>query len=76
MSLDKVSNVVCEPSTIAPEETATCTADPYSVTAADVEAGAVDNIATAAAMTVNGADVTSEPATCSVDSGWRCSASH
>ncbi len=43
----KLDNVVCTPTTLAPGATATCTADPYEVTAADETAGTVVNTATA-----------------------------
>ncbi|WP_445321665.1 DUF7507 domain-containing protein, partial [Nocardioides sp. GXZ039] len=43
----KLDNVVCTPTSLAPGDTATCTADPYVVTAADETAGTVVNTATA-----------------------------
>jgi uncharacterized repeat protein (TIGR01451 family) len=44
----KVGPVSCSPTTLAPGDSVTCTAAPYTITQADVDAGSVDNTATAA----------------------------
>ena len=59
---------VCAPRNLAPGETATCTAAPYVVTAADERAGAVDNSATATGTDPDGDPVTSPPDTTSTPS--------
>ncbi len=55
-----LSAVACTAGSLAPGATATCTTSPvYTVTSADVTAGAVTNTATAAASSVSGGSVTS-----------------
>jgi uncharacterized repeat protein (TIGR01451 family) len=62
----KAGSVTCPTSTLAPNQSETCSADSvYTVTAADAQAGHVDNSATAGGTSPAGADVTSDPSTTS-----------
>lgn len=60
----KIGPVSCRPTTLAPGETVTCTAL-YTVTAADVVNGSIDNTATASGSS-NGTPVESPPSSQSV----------
>ncbi|MET3962198.1 putative repeat protein (TIGR01451 family) [Marmoricola sp. OAE513] len=55
--------VTCPKATLAAGETMTCTASAYVVTAADVDAGAVKNSATATGTPPSGAPITTAPDT-------------
>ena len=60
----KVGAVTCPSPTLAVGATETCSADAvYTVTAADVTAGSVDNTATATGTSPTGAPITSTPST-------------
>ncbi|MGL5406758.1 MAG: DUF7507 domain-containing protein [Propionibacteriaceae bacterium] len=50
----KVTGISCSPTTIAPGVTAKCTANPYTVTVADVNAGTLVNSATATSTAPDG----------------------
>lgn len=60
--------VVCPTDTIAPNESLLCQAD-YAMTQADLDAGGVDNTATAHGTDPSGTDVTSGPSTATVQIG-------
>lgn len=63
---DKAGAVSCPQTSLAPGDVVTCSADsPYTITAADVTAGAVNNTATATAVTPDGVSFTSTPSTTS-----------
>ncbi|MGW4111205.1 DUF7507 domain-containing protein [Actinosynnema sp. NPDC004786] len=55
----RVGPVTCPSTTLAPGASTTCTAPPYPLTQADVDAGAVDNTATATGVPPTGDPVTS-----------------
>ncbi|WP_418515424.1 hypothetical protein ACNUCX_11200 [Curtobacterium flaccumfaciens pv. flaccumfaciens] len=58
----KAGAVTCPVTTLAPGASTTCTADnPYTITAADANAGSADNTATATGTSPTGADVSSSP---------------
>ncbi|WP_426247597.1 CshA/CshB family fibrillar adhesin-related protein [Nocardioides sp. LHG3406-4] len=57
----KAGAVSCPVSALAPREAATCTAAPYVITQADVDAGSVQNTARASGAPPTGAATTSEP---------------
>ncbi|MGY2701029.1 putative repeat protein (TIGR01451 family) [Nocardioides sp. HB32] len=54
----KVGTVTCAPTTLAPGDSVTCTAAPYVLTQADVNAGVVNNSATAKGTPPTGSAVT------------------
>lgn len=60
---DHVSPITCPDTTLDPGDRTTCTADAYTVTQRDVDAGVVHNTATASATSPRGDDVPSEPST-------------
>ncbi|GAB3144982.1 hypothetical protein GCM10027290_24100 [Micromonospora sonneratiae] len=65
---DELSGAVtCPGSELAPGAAMNCTVPPHTITAADVAAGRVVNVATATGVTGDGTPVTSEPARASVD---------
>ncbi|MCX6398618.1 MAG: GEVED domain-containing protein, partial [Propionibacteriales bacterium] len=56
--------ITCDPSALAPGESVTCEADaPYVITAADVDAGGVTNVATATGTPPTGPPTTTPPST-------------
>jgi uncharacterized repeat protein (TIGR01451 family) len=58
----KAGAVTCPVTTLAPGASTTCTAaDPYTITAADADAGSADNTATATGTSPTRADVSSNP---------------
>ncbi len=59
----KVGAVICDATTLAVGETATCTSEPYAITQADLDAGAVKNTATATGTPPGGPAVPSNPST-------------
>lgn len=59
--------VTCPQDTLAPGASMTCTSDPYTVTQADVNNGAIDNSATATGTPPTGPAVTSPESTWHVD---------
>jgi hypothetical protein len=66
--------VTCPATELAPGGTVACTSPTYAVTRADVEAGAVVNVATSTGTTPRGVEVTSPPSRTRVPadlSGWR-----
>ncbi len=62
----KLSGVTCTPTTLAPGAGASCTADAYTVTAADVVAGTVDNTAAPTGGSVAGTPAVDPSSTPSV----------
>ena len=58
VSDNKIGAVTCPTGTVAPGASVTCTAAPYALTQADVNAGKVDNTATATGKPPAGANVT------------------
>jgi uncharacterized repeat protein (TIGR01451 family) len=58
-----LGGVTCPTGALAPGDTVTCTAVTYTLTQADVDAGAVDNTATATGTPPTGADVTDDDST-------------
>ncbi|TYL44872.1 DUF11 domain-containing protein [Nocardioides sp. BGMRC 2183] len=62
---DKIDDVACEPTVIAPGEVATCTGS-YTLVQADLDAGEVVNVATATGETPGGAAVDSPEDTAAV----------
>ena len=58
-----VGPVLCPTGPLAPGDTLDCTAEPYELSQADIDAGAVDNLATATADSVAGAPAPSQDAT-------------
>jgi len=59
------ASVVCPTSPVAPGDHTTCTAS-YSTTQADLDAGSISNTATASALELSGATVTSDSSTATV----------
>ncbi|WP_426625741.1 DUF7507 domain-containing protein [Leifsonia sp. McL0607] len=62
-----VLNPVCPPgiSSLAPGESINCTAD-YTVTQADIDAGAIENTATVSGRTPEGVEITTPPSTINI----------
>jgi len=56
----KLSGVTCETTTLAPRTSTTCTAAPYVLTQADIDALRVDNTATVAGTTTQGEPVSDD----------------
>ena len=54
-----IGNITCPATTLAPGESTTCTADPYTVTQDDVNSGDLSNTATVDGTAPDGTDVTS-----------------
>ncbi|MGJ7540819.1 DUF7507 domain-containing protein [Brevibacterium luteolum] len=52
----KLGEVTCDPSTLAPGASVTCTAEPYEITQADIDAGEVENTATVTGTGPHGDD--------------------
>jgi uncharacterized repeat protein (TIGR01451 family) len=57
----KISDVTCPATTLDPGESMTCTAATYVVTDADIDAGSVDNVATASGAPTDGGDAVESP---------------
>ena len=63
----KAGTVTCATTTLAPHTSTDCTADdPYQIVQADIDAGSVDNTATAQGTPPTGGPVTTDPAAASV----------
>ncbi|WP_320668759.1 DUF7507 domain-containing protein [Patulibacter defluvii] len=61
VSDDRVTGISCPAGPLAPGESVTCTADPYTVTQDDVDAGQVVNVATAQGTPPGGGDPVGSP---------------
>ncbi|HEU5037584.1 MAG TPA: hypothetical protein VFT70_11300 [Nocardioides sp.] len=59
----KVGTVTCSPTTLAPGDSVTCTAAPYVLTQGDLDAGKVQNTATATGTPPTGSPVTASDST-------------
>ncbi|MFC5287815.1 CshA/CshB family fibrillar adhesin-related protein [Actinokineospora guangxiensis] len=59
----KLGPVTCPAGPLAPGASVECTADPYALTQADVDAGVVENTATATGTDPSGVDVTAKDST-------------